>query len=72
MPPRDKQIGERTDHKQAMSVLFEPAVAHLGEPKHSLDDADGMLDKRESQIARNPALQLPFPAESVTSPTVFC
>jgi hypothetical protein len=46
MPPRDKQIGERTDHKQAMSVLFEPAVAHLGEPKHSLDDADGMLDPR--------------------------
>jgi hypothetical protein len=27
-----------------MGVLFEPAIAHLGEAKHALDDPDRMLD----------------------------
>jgi hypothetical protein len=27
-----------------MSVLFEPAIAHLGEAKHAIDDPDRMLD----------------------------
>jgi hypothetical protein len=44
MPARDKQIGERTDHDQAMSILFEPAVAHLGKAKHPLDNPDRMLN----------------------------
>src|SRR5215470_20274231 len=44
MPARDEQVGERTGDNEAMSVLSEPAVAHLGEPKHALDDADRMLD----------------------------
>ena len=46
MPARDEQIGERTDHDQAMSVLFEPAVAQLGEAKDPLDDPYRMLDFR--------------------------
>src|SRR5215472_6895533 len=44
MPTRDKQIGERAGHEQAMSVLFEPAIAHLGEAEDPLDDPDWMLD----------------------------
>src|SRR5215831_6487322 len=44
MSARHKQISERAGHEQAMRVLFETAVAHLGEAKHSLNDADRMLD----------------------------
>src|SRR5262249_39191281 len=44
MPARDKQIGERAGHEPAMSVLFEPAIAHLGEAEDPLDDPDRMLD----------------------------
>src|SRR5215468_8839173 len=44
MPARHEQIGERAGHEQAMSVLFEPAIAHLGEAEHSLDDPNRMLD----------------------------
>jgi hypothetical protein len=44
MPACHKQIGEGTGHEQAMSILFEPAIAHLGKAKHSLDDPDRMLD----------------------------
>ena len=44
MPARCKQIGQRADHEQAMSILSEPAIAHFGEAKHSLDDADRMFD----------------------------
>src|SRR6201997_2972402 len=43
MPTRHEQIGERTGDDEAMSVLFEPAIAHLGKAKHSLDDPDRML-----------------------------
>ena len=46
MPARDKQLGERAGHDEAMSVLFEPAIPHLGEAKHPLDDPDRMLDFR--------------------------
>ena len=31
-------------HEQAMSVLLQPAIAHLGKAEHPLDDSDGMLD----------------------------
>jgi len=44
MPAFDEQVGERTGDNEAMSVLSEPAIAHLGEAKYSLDDADRMLD----------------------------
>ena len=43
MAARDEQIGERTGHDQAMSVLFEPAIAHLGKTKHPLDNPDRMF-----------------------------
>ena len=46
MPARDKQIGEGAGDDETMSILSEPPIAHLGETKHSLDDADGMLDFR--------------------------
>jgi hypothetical protein len=46
MPARHKQIGERAGHDQAMSVLFEAAIAHLGKTEHPLDDPDRMLDPR--------------------------
>ena len=44
MPARDKQIGERAGYEQAMCVLFEPAITHFGETKHSLDDPNRMLN----------------------------
>jgi hypothetical protein len=44
MPTRHEQIGERAGHDEAMSVLREPAIAHLGEAEDPLDDPDGMLD----------------------------
>src|SRR5262252_4585395 len=44
MPTRDEQIGKRAGDNEAMSVLFEPAIAHLGKAEHPLDDPDGMLD----------------------------
>ena len=44
MPAYHKQIGERAGHEQAMSVLLEPAIAHLGKAEHPLDDPDRMLD----------------------------
>src|SRR2546430_17265514 len=39
-----EQIGERAGDDEAMSVLFEPAIAQLGEAEHPLDDPDRMLD----------------------------
>ena len=44
MAARDEQIGERTGHDQAMPVLFEPAIAHFGKAKYSLDNPDRMFD----------------------------
>jgi hypothetical protein len=44
MPARHEQIGERAGHQQAMFVLLEPAIAHLGKAEHPLDDPDGMFD----------------------------
>jgi hypothetical protein len=34
------------EHEQTLGVLLHPAVAHLGEPEHPLDDPDGVLDLR--------------------------
>jgi hypothetical protein len=46
MAARDEQIAERTGHEQAMPVLFEPAIAHLGKAEHLLDNPDGRFDPR--------------------------
>src|SRR6059058_2960654 len=45
MPAYDEQIGQRTGHPQAMRVLLQPAVAHLGKAEHPLEDPDDMLDR---------------------------
>src|ERR1700752_334350 len=39
-----EQIGQRTGYEQAMSILLEPAITHLGEAEHPLDDPDRMFD----------------------------
>ena len=39
-----EQIGQRAGHDQAVSVLLEPAIAHLGEAEHPLDDPNRMFD----------------------------
>jgi hypothetical protein len=39
-----KEIGQGAGHDQATLVLLEPAVAHLGEAEHVLDNSDRMLD----------------------------
>src|SRR5689334_25061570 len=44
MPAHHEQVGQRAGHQQAMSVLLQPAIAHLGKAEHSLDDPDRMLD----------------------------
>src|SRR6476620_11038096 len=44
MPARHEQIGQRAGHEQAMSVLLQPAIAHLGKAEHSLDDPDRMFN----------------------------
>ena len=44
MPARHEQIGQCAGHEQAMRVLLQPAVAHLGEAEHPLDDTDRMFD----------------------------
>src|SRR5215469_15060337 len=44
MPARDEQIGQCAGHDQAMSVLLQPAIAHLGKAEHPLDDPDRMFD----------------------------
>src|SRR5215831_13849334 len=44
MPAYHEQVGERAGHQQAMRVLLQPAIAHLGKAEHPLDDPDRMLD----------------------------
>ena len=40
---RDEQIGQSAGHQQTVGVLVEPAIAHLGEAEHPLDDPDRMF-----------------------------
>src|SRR6266849_10424658 len=44
MPARDVQIGQRTGHEQAIGVLRDAAVAHLGESEDALQNANRVLD----------------------------
>src|SRR5262249_6311170 len=40
----DEQIGQRTGHEEAMGVLLQTAIAHLGKAEHPLDDPDHMFN----------------------------
>ena len=44
MAARHEQIGQRASDEQAMEVLVQPPIAHLGKAEHPLDDPDRMLD----------------------------
>ena len=44
MVARHKQIGQCAGHQQAVGVLGEPAIAHLGKAEHPFNDPDRMLD----------------------------
>src|SRR5215831_16581311 len=44
MASRHKQIGQSAGDQQTVGVLVEPAIAHLGEAEHPLDDPDRMFD----------------------------
>src|SRR6202030_3495060 len=39
-----EQIGQRTGHEEAMRVLLQPAIAHLGKAEYPLDDPDHMFN----------------------------
>ena len=39
-----KHIGQRAGHQQAMEILVQPAITHLGKPEHPLDDPDRVFD----------------------------
>ena len=44
MAARHEQIGQRAGGEQAVEVLVQSAIAHLGKAEHPLDDADRMFD----------------------------
>jgi hypothetical protein len=41
---RHEQIGQRAGHEQALRVLLQPAIAHLGKAEYPLDDPDRMFN----------------------------
>jgi hypothetical protein len=46
MPARHEEVGQCAGHEQAVGVFLQPAIAHLGEAEHPLDDPDRMFDPR--------------------------
>ena len=44
MVARHKQIGQCAGHQQAVGVLGEPAIAHLGKAEYPFDDPDRMFN----------------------------
>ena len=44
MAARHEQIGQRAGHEQAMGILLQPAIAHLGKAKHLFDNPDRVFD----------------------------
>src|SRR5215471_16469495 len=44
MASRHEQIGQSAGDQQTVGVLVEPAIAHLSEAEHPLDDPDRMFD----------------------------
>jgi len=45
-PSSEVKIGEAAGDEQPVGILVQPAIAHLRESKHALDDPDTMLDLR--------------------------
>ena len=43
-PANQIQIGQRTGYEQAIGILHQPAVAHLGKSEDALDDQERMLN----------------------------
>jgi len=66
-----EQIGQRTGYEQAVSVLLEPAITHLGEGEHPLDDPDRMFDPRfrEGRLLARTLDLVRFFARSTSSTT---
>jgi hypothetical protein len=71
MPARHEQICQRAGHEQAMGVLLEPAITHLGEAEHPLDDPDRMFDPRfrEGRLLARTLDLVRFFARSTSSTT---
>jgi len=71
MPARHEQIGQRAGHEQGMSVLLEPAITHLGEAEHPLDDPDRVFDPRfrEGRLLARTLDLVRFFARSISSIT---
>jgi hypothetical protein len=44
MAARHEQIGQRASDEQAMEVLVQAAIAHLGKAEYPLDDPDSVFD----------------------------
>ena len=44
MTARHEQVGQCAGDEQAVGVFLQPAIAHLGEAEHPLDDPDRMFD----------------------------
>src|SRR6266508_6646028 len=44
MPARHEQVGQRTGHEQAIGVLRDAAIAHLGESEDALQNPNGVFD----------------------------
>jgi len=71
MRARHEQIGQCAGHDQAMSVVLEPAITHLGESEHTLDDPDRMFDPRfrEGRLLARTLDLVRFFARSISSTT---
>lgn len=46
MIPNHGQIGQSTDHKQAMGILFQSAITYFRKAEHALDDTENVFDFR--------------------------
>ncbi|KXK54720.1 MAG: hypothetical protein UZ07_CHB004002496, partial [Chlorobi bacterium OLB7] len=42
--PGHEEIGQGGHHEQAVAVLRQTSISHLGKAEHALDDEEGMLD----------------------------
>ncbi len=70
MPSCHEDIGQRTGHEQAIRVLCDATVAHLGEAEHALHYADRVLDARAYPGARTVDPTLLF-AQALVAPAAF-
>lgn len=51
MAAGDEQVRQRAGDEEAIGVLRDASVTHLGEAEHALDDADRVLDARTNSGA---------------------